>query len=73
MTSPDRYPFSDLTPDQMRDLMRVARRERNLAVWHLLSGLFRRTGKRPIWPQRQREAQVWPPKNVHALSLTAHC
>ena len=73
MTSPNHYPFSDLSPDQMRELMRVARRERNLAVWTLFSRLFRRLAQSPTWPRRQREAQVWPPKNVHALSLTAHC
>jgi hypothetical protein len=73
MTSPHRYPFSDLTADQMRDLMRAASRERNLVVWNLFSKAFRGEWIGPIWPRRQREAQVWTPKNVHALSLDAHC
>lgn len=73
MTSPIRFPFSDLTPDQVRNLVRAARAERNAAIGSLLSRLFRWPDKSPIWPQRHREAQVWTPKNVHALSLQTHC
>ena len=42
--------------------MRAARKERARAIGSFFAALFR----------RRREAQVWPPKNVPALSLTAY-
>ena len=36
------------------------------------AALFRSRRKEPLWPSRQRDAQVWPPKNVPALSHTAY-
>lgn len=62
MTSPNPYPFSDLTGEQVQDLMRAARKERARVIRNFFAALFR----------RRREAQVWPPKNVPALSLTAY-
>ena len=62
MTSPNLYPFSDLTREQVQDLMRTARRERAQAIRNFFAALVR----------RRRETQVWPPKNVPALSLTAY-
>ena len=60
-STPD-YPFSDLTTDQVQSLIRVARKERAQAVRGFFAMIFR----------RRREAQVWPPKNVPALSLTTY-
>ena len=62
MTSANAYPFSDLTREQVQELMRAARRERAQAIRNFFAALF----------HRRREAQVWPPKNVPALSLTAY-
>lgn len=64
MTSPNPYPypFSDLTGEQVQALMRAARKERARVIRNFFAALFR----------RRREAQVWPPKNVPALSLTAY-
>lgn len=63
MTDPRPYPFSDLTPEQMRLLIRAAHVERAQVIRSLFAALF----------HRQREAQVWPPKNVPALSLSTYC
>jgi hypothetical protein len=62
MTCPNPYPFSDLTGEQVQDLIRAARKERAQVIRSFFAALFR----------RRREAQVWPPKNVPALSLTAY-
>lgn len=62
MTSPSRYPFSDLSSGQVQSLIRAAHKERAQAIGRFFAALFR----------RQREAQVWPPKNVPALSHTVY-
>ena len=72
MTSTSDYPFSNLTPEQVRKLVEAARMERARAVRSFFAGLFRRRSKAQVWPARQRDAQVWPPKNVPALSLFVH-
>jgi len=72
MTSTSDYPFSNLTPEQVRKLVEAARMERARAVRSFVAGLFRRGRKDPVWPARRRETQVWPPKNAPALSLTVH-
>lgn len=65
MTIPTpRYPFSDLDPDQIRRLVQAARMERNRAIRSFFSRIF--------GGQRARETQVWPPKNMPALSLTSY-
>ena len=66
------YPFSDLTPQEMQSLKEIARRERLealRAIFRALGGWGRKVAP---WPPRAREAQVWPPKNVPALSLTSY-
>jgi hypothetical protein len=74
MTSNTSYPFSDLTPEQVRMLIRAARNERSNAIREFLAGMFVRPHRsKPWWPPRQREAQVWPPKNAPALSRAAYC
>ena len=70
MTSPQPYPFSDLTRAQVQELMRTARREQNLAIQRLLSDLWRSLRTGSFWPKRQREAQTWPAKHVHSASFT---
>ena len=72
MTVSPRYPFSDLTADQVQALVEIARQERAAAVRALLSAFAHWPGKAQAWPPREREAQVWPPKNVAALSLTTY-
>lgn len=62
MTPTGNYPFSDLTSEQVQKLIRAAHNERAEAIRRFFAALFR----------RQREAQVWPPKNVPALSLTVY-
>lgn len=66
------HPFSDLSPHEFRKLIRTAHAERKLAARRVFAGLFRWRPRARIWPARQREAQVWPPKNVKALSLTVY-
>ena len=72
MTSPSAYPFSDLTAEQVQEL--IARRPNGARPGH--TELFRQHssagGAKPGLAGRQREAQVWPPKNVPALSLTVY-
>ena len=65
MIDTPRYPFSDLTRDQVDRLIEVARVERSRAIGGFLAGLFR--------VRRQREAQVWTPAHAPALSFKAHC
>ena len=65
MIDTPRYPFSDLTRDQVDRLMEVARVERSRAIGGFLAGLFR--------VRRQREAQVWPAGNEPALSVRTYC
>ena len=73
MSSASDYPFSNLTPEQVRKLVEAARVERARAVRSFFAGLFRRRGRKdPVWPARRRETQVWPPKNVPALSPTVY-
>ena len=72
MTTPGNYPFSDLTSEQVQSLMQAARIERAKVMGSFFASLFRSRRKDPLWPNRQRDAQVWPPKNVPALSLTAY-
>ena len=73
MTSPSRYPFSDLTPEQVRESDRAPRAtSETRAVRNFFAGFSAGERKVPVWPRRQREAQVWPPKNVPALSLTVY-
>jgi hypothetical protein len=72
MTSTGDYPFSDLTPEQVQKLVQAARIERARAMRSFFAGLFTRRRKGPIWPARQRDAQVWTPKHVPALSLFVH-
>lgn len=72
MTSPSRYPFSDLTSDQVQSLIRAARNEQARAIRNFFAALLSRRRATPAWPSRQRETQVWPPKNVPALSLTVY-
>lgn len=62
MSPTTRYPFSDLTGEQVQNLMRAARKERARVIGSFFAALFR----------RRREAQVWPLKNAPALSLTAY-
>lgn len=62
MTTLQKYPFSDLSAEQVQLLIRTAHVERSQAIWSFFAALFR----------RQREAQVWPPRNVPALSLTPY-
>jgi hypothetical protein len=66
------HPFSDLTSEQVQRLIRAARIERAQAMRSFFAALFRWRRKDPLWPTRQRDAQVWPPKNVPALSLTVY-
>lgn len=66
------HPFSDLSPNDFHRLIRAARAERNLAVRQVFAALIRWRPKYRIWPARQRAAQIWPPKNVRALSLTVY-
>jgi hypothetical protein len=72
MATDPRHPFSDLTPEQLQSLIRAAHRERARAIRSFFSALFGRRHEPTAWPRRQREAQVWPPKNVPALSLTVY-
>lgn len=72
MTPTRKYPFSDLTSEQVESIIQAARVERARAIRGFLAALFRSRRKDPLWPSRQRDAQVWPPKNVPALSLTAY-
>jgi hypothetical protein len=72
MTPTGNYPFSDLTSEQVQTLIRAAHNERAKVIRSFLAALFHRQRKDPLWPSRQRDAQVWPPKNVPALSLTAY-
>ena len=72
MTTPANYPFSDLTSEQVQRLIQAARIERAKVMAGFFAALFRSRRKEPLWPSRQRDAQVWPPKNVPALSLTAY-
>jgi hypothetical protein len=65
MTGSPRYPFSDLSRTEVDQLIEAARSERSRALRGLLARLFH--------VNRKREAQVWTPKNVPALSLDAHC
>jgi len=67
------HPFSDLTSEQVQRLIQAARMERAQAIRSVFAALFRRRRKDPLWPSRQRDAQVWPPKNAPALSLTRYC
>jgi hypothetical protein len=61
------YPFSDLTSEQVRELVEAARQERAEAIRRFFSRLFRRRRKGTFWPERKREAQAWPPKGIPAL------
>jgi hypothetical protein len=61
------YPFSDLTTAQVQELVEAARRERAEAIRRFFSRVFRRRRKGTFWPERKREAQVWPPKGIPAL------
>ena len=70
MTIP-RYPFSDLTTAEVQDLMEAARQERARSIQAVVAALFTLPSALRL-PPRQREAQVWPPKGVPALSLTAY-
>lgn len=72
MKTPAPYPFSDLTSEQIHQLVESARIERAKVIRSFFAGLFRRQRKDPVWPARQRGAQIWPPKNVPALSLKAY-
>ena len=72
MTKPRDYPFSDLTSEQVQRLIRTARYEQARAIRSFFAALFTQRRATPAWPRRQREAQVWPPKNVPAFSLTIH-
>ena len=65
MTGSSKYPFSDLTQTQVEQLIRAARVEQAHAVRAFLARLFH--------VRREREAQIWPPKNAPALSLSTHC
>jgi hypothetical protein len=66
-----RYPFSDLTPDEVRALTAAARQERARTIRAVVSTLFGLPRALRL-PARQREAQAWPPKGVPALSLKAY-
>ena len=72
MIANPRYPFSDLTPEQFRGLMQIARQERAEVIRRFWGRLFARRRIALLWPARQREAQVWPPKSQPALSLTVY-
>lgn len=72
MTIDGRHPFSDLSSNEFHRLIRAARAERDLAIREVFAALFRRRPRFRIWPARQRAAQVWPPKDVKALSLTEY-
>lgn len=72
MNSDGNHPFSDLSANEFHKLIRAARAERNHAVRQVFAALFRWRPKSGIWPARQREAQVWPPKNVKVLSLAVY-
>jgi hypothetical protein len=65
MTTARKYAFSDLTLLQVEALKHAARVEQAKAIRSFFARLFRVT--------RRREAQVWPPKNVPALSLKTYC
>ena len=67
MTTSPRYPFSDLTSDEVRALTDSARQERARAIRAFFAMLLALPGTFRL-PERQREAQVWPPQGVPALS-----
>jgi hypothetical protein len=72
MTPTPHHPFSDLTPEQIRSLVRAAEAERAKAIGDFFAALFRRGRRGLFWPARRREAQIWPPRNVPALSPTVY-
>ena len=72
MTTPSHYPFSDLTSEQVQRLDPGRPRSSGPGHPELFRGALRRRRATPAWPSRQRETQVWPPKNVPALSLTVY-
>jgi hypothetical protein len=61
MTNSPKYPFSDLTPGQVEDLVRGARMEQAQAVRNFFAKLFRFTTR--------RQAQVWQPNHVPAFGM----
>ncbi len=65
MTSSSQYPFADLPQAEVQRIIRSAKAEQASAIRSFLASLFR--------VQRGREAQVWPPSNVRALSLKTYC
>ncbi len=65
MTGSPTYPFADLSQGEVQRIIRSAKLEQARAIRRFLSGLLR--------VQRGREAQVWPPKNMPALSLNTYC
>jgi hypothetical protein len=71
MTTSPRYPFSDLTSQEVQALIEVARQERARAIGAVFSTLFDLPRALRL-PARRREAQVWPSKGVPALSLKAY-
>jgi hypothetical protein len=71
MKASPRYPFSDLTPEEVQALVAVAREERARTIRAVFS-TFLTLPRAFRLPPRQREAQAWPPKGVPALSLASH-
>jgi hypothetical protein len=72
MTPTSTHPFSDLSPEQVHQLVQAAHKERSAAVRSFFASLFRKVALVRLWPERQREAQVWPPKSVSALRPTVY-
>lgn len=58
-----RYPFSDLTSEQIQALVRAARHEQSQAIRNFFARLL----------PRQRTTQAWPAKHEPALSLRTYC
>jgi integrase len=63
MTASPRYPFSDLTPDELQALIAAARRERARAVHSFIARL--------LGLRRKQEAGGWTARGVPALGLGA--
>ena len=72
MNTEPHYPFSDLTGAELQLIMQRARHEQAAAVRGFLAALAGRLRRALTLPPRQREAQVWPPNNLPALSPTVH-
>jgi hypothetical protein len=70
MSTP-RYPFSDLTSDEVQALMAAARQERVRTIRAVVAALLALPRAFRL-PPRQRQAQVWPSAGVPALSLKTY-